>query len=314
MILTHCSRLKDFGHTSYAEMLAFKEILEQNLIFRSVEIRDHEDLKSVAYLKSMTIFAAGQDMNQTIVELANSCDNLYIVVQDPNWPTSLGQINKDFHLITPFRALENLDLDEVKRILKKYIPTLEASHIKSHSVVDFGSMLAYNQSYVNRYLSQCRDSRLRTIKGWPCYVGSLKKDRIHLLSEIAKNRSLSFFGNFTREDFKRMSKLTDSEIEDCKFFGRIDSDQVVRVYHSHDGVVFCPDDKIFDLDTSYLRIGEMCLARTKVTIVTTRKDVNKSLDHLKDSTGRLSWEKFVKSCHERNLLSQIKKAYGAVLT
>lgn len=310
MILTHASRKKDFSHTSFAEILAFQEILQSNLLFRSVEIRDYEELESVAYVEDLTIFAAGPDMNETIVELAKSCKNLYIVVQDPNWSTSLSQIRREFVLITPFRALEKLSLEETVKKLNQLIPTLSTKFIKSHRVIDFGSMLAYNTKYVDRYWDNV-DEHLEK-RQTSCYVGSLKKDRIRFLEMAAHNTPITFYGNFTREDFIKMSKSNDS-FSNCEFAGRIESSKVLNAYLSHEKVIFCPDDTIFDLDTSYLRIGEMCLANSTPKIISDRLEVLRSLDHLKDEEGRLDWVRFVKDCQSRDLILQIQTAFIEVI-
>lgn len=310
MILTHACRLKDFNHTSYAEIRSFEEILKSNMIFRAVEIRDYSELEHVAYAEDLTIFAAGKDMHETIVSLANTCKNLYIVVQDPNWPTSLSQIKRDFTLITPFRALEGLEVKATKRQLKYAIPTLSTKYITDHRVIDFGSMLAYNERYVERYWENAKETSKRS--KLPCYVGSLKEDRIGALSSIAREEGVSFYGNFIFEDFARMSGSRKG-LEKCKFNGRIAPTDVLSVYLAHEEVIFCPDDKIFDLDTSYLRIGEMCLANAKPIIVSKRKDILYSLDHLIEEDGRLSWSKFVKDCGTRDLIAQIKSAYREVI-
>lgn len=311
MILTHASRRKDFTHTSFAEIRAFKEILQHELIFRSVEIRDFHELESVGYVEDLTIFAAGHDMNETVVELANICKNLYIVVQDPNWPTSLARINREFTLITPFRALESLDHSKAMRLLKRNIPSIETRYVKKHHVIDFGSMLVYNERYLERYWDKLNEQDLHK-KDSDCYIGSLKKDRIEQLSYIANRQKVSFYGNFTREDFVKMSYST-HQYENCEFLGKIEPSEVLRVYMSHKCVIFCPDDKIFDLDTSYLRIGEMCLAECTPLIVSRRKDIANSLDHLTDEDGKLRWSNFVRECHSRDMLAQIKKAYSEVL-
>ena len=57
----------------------------------------------------------------------------------------------------------------------------------------------------------------------------------------------------------------------------------------------------------------MCLAECKPLIVSRRKDVTNSLDHLIDEDGKLRWSNFVKECHSRDMLAQIKKAYSEVL-
>lgn len=310
MILTHASRKKDFSHTSFAEILAFQEILQSNLLFRSVEIRDYSELESVAYVEDLTIFAAGPDMHETIVGLAKSCKNLYVVVQDPNWPTSLSQIRREFVLITPFRALEDLSLEETVKKLNQLIPTLSTKFIKAHRVIDFGSMLAYNAKYADRYWDDVDEYLSKSYKS--CYVGSLKKDRIRFLELAAHSSPITFYGNFTREDFKQMSKSKD-DFKDCEFAGRIEPTRVLNAYLSHEKVIFCPDDIIFDLDTSYLRIGEMCLANATPKIVSDRLEVLRSLDHLKDEDGRLSWVKFVQSCQSRDLILQIQSAFIEVI-
>lgn len=312
MIITHASRLKDYNHTSFAEIQSFKEILESHMIFRYVEIKDYQELESTAFIGDMTIFAAGKDMHSRIVELANSCKNLYVVVQDPNWPTSLRQIKREFTLVTPFKALENLELKDALKALKKEIPTISTKYIKSHKVVDFGSMLAYNKKYANRYQQNVQKSEVWTVKDWPCYIGSLKQDRIDMLTSIAKKSKVTFFGNFTREDFVKMNN-SNEDFKHCAFVGRISPFEVVDTYREFSKVIFCPDDKIVNLDTSYLRIAEMCLAESKPIIVTNRKEISKSLDIFRDFTGRLKWTKFLEFAKSRNLIEQIKEMYKEVL-
>ena len=311
MILTHCARLKDFTHTSWAEIRAFYEICIMNRIVENVEMRDYQELSQTVYTSDLTIFAAGDKMHPTIVELANNCKNLYIVVQDPNWPTSLHQINRDFHLITPFQALKNKDLDEVKLILKKYIPSLKVDKIISHSLVNFGDMMAYNTDYANLYYSNLRKSDLLTVKDRTVYVGSLKKDRIESLANYAKSNPIDFFGNFIEEDFLKMSGLKSSDLLDARFMGRTKSPfEVSAVYQRYSKVLFAPDEKISDLDTSYIRFAEMCLAKSRVENLSDRSDVKKVLDDLTDETGRLNWTKFANRARSSNLVSQIRNAYS----
>lgn len=311
MILTHASRCKDFSHTSFAEIRAFAEILRDELIFRAVEVKDFQDLETIGYVEDLTVFVAGPKMNETVAELANNCQNLYIVIQDPNWPTSLSAIKRDFILLTPFRALETLDHSRAIRMLKRNIPTLDTRYIKEQYVIDFGSMLAYNEHYLERYWEKLNVYNLNK-QNADCYVGSLKKDRITQLSYIADRQKVHFYGNFTREDFVKMSS-SKHQYEDCEFFGKIAPSEVLKVYLSHKRVIFCPDNKIFDLDTSYLRIGEMCLAECKPLIVSHRRDILRSLDHLMDDDGKLRWSAFVKDCRSRDMISQIRKAYCEVL-
>ena len=311
MILTQCARLKDFTHTSWAEIRAFYEICIMNRIVENVEMRDYQELSQTVYTSDLTIFAAGDKMHPTIVELANNCKNLYIVVQDPNWPTSLHQINRDFHLITPFQALKNKDLDEVKSILKKYIPSLKVDKIISHSLVNFGDMMAYNTDYANLYYSNMRKSDLLTVKDRTVYVGSLKKDRIESLANYAKSNPIDFFGNFTEEDFLKMSGLKSSDLLDARFMGRTKSPfEVSAVYQRYSKVLFAPDEKISDLDTSYIRFAEMCLAKSRVENLSDRSDVKKVLDDLIDETGRLNWTKFANRARSSNLVSQIRNVYS----
>lgn len=311
MILTHCARLKDFTHTSWAEIRAFYEICIMNRIVENVEMRDYQELSQTVYTSDLTIFAAGDKMHPTIVELANNCKNLYIVVQDPNWPTSLHQINRDFHLITPFQVLKDKNLEETKSILKKYIPSLKVDKIISHSLVNFGDMMAYNTDYANLYYSNMRKSDLLTVKDRTVYVGSLKKDRIESLANYAKSNTIDFFGNFTEEDFLKMSGLKSSDLPDSRFMGRTKSPfEVSAVYQRYSKVLFAPDEKISDLDTSYIRFAEMCLAKSRVENLSDRSDVKKVLDDLTDETGRLNWTKFANRARSSNLVSQIRNAYS----
>lgn len=311
MILTHCARLKDFTHTSWAEIRSFYEICDMHRIVENLEMKDYQELNQTVYTSDLTIFAAGDKMHPTIVDLANSCRNLYIVIQDPNWPTSLHQINREFHLITPFQALKGKELDEVKSILKKYIPSLKVDKIVSHSLVNFGDMMAYNTDYANLYYSTMRKSDLLTVKDRTVYVGSLKKDRIESLANYAKSNPIDFFGNFTEEDFLKMSGLKSSDLLDARFMGRTNSSfEVSSVYQRYSKVLFAPDDKISDLDTSYIRFAEMCLAKSRVENLSSRSDVKQTISDLTDETGRLNWAKFVNRARSSNLTAQIRKAYS----
>ena len=311
MILTHCARLKDFNHTSWAEIRAFYEICDMNRILENVEMRDYQELSQTAYTSDLTIFAAGDKMHPTIVDLANNCKNLYVVIQDPNWPTSLYQINREFHLITPFQSLKDKNIDEVKSILKKHIPSLRVDKIVSHSLVNFGDMMAYNTDYANLYYANMRKSDLLTVKDRTVYIGSLKKDRIDSLANYAKSNPIDFFGNFTEEDFLNMSNLSKSDLLDARFMGRTSSPfEVSSVYQRYSKVLFAPDDKISDLDTSYIRFAEMCLSKSRVENLSNRSDVKKIIHDLTDETGRLNWTNFVNRARSSNLIAQIRKAYS----
>ena len=310
MILTHCARLKDFSHTSWAEIRAFFEICEMNRIVENLEMRDYQELSQTVYTSDLTIFAAGDKMHPTIVELANGCKNLYVVIQDPNWPTSLHQINRDFHLITPFQSLKDKNLEETKSILRKNIPTLKVERIVSHSLINFGDMMAYNTDYANLYYSNMRKSDILTVKDRTVYIGSLKKDRIEYLANYAKSNAIDFFGNFTEEDFLKMSSLSKNDLFDARFMGRTKSPfEVSSVYQRYSKVLFAPDDKISDLDTSYIRFAEMCLAKSRVENLSNRSDVKKILEDLTDESGRLNWTNFVNRARSSNLVAQIRKAY-----
>lgn len=311
MILTHCARIKDFNHTSWAEIRAFYEICLMHRIVDNVEMRDYQELNQTVYTSDLTVFAAGDQMHPTIVDLANNCRNLYIVIQDPNWPTSLHQINREFHLLTPFQSLKDLNLEEIKSILKKNIPTLKVDRIASHSLVNFGDMMAYNTDYANLYYSNMRKSDILTVKDRTVYVGSLKKDRISFLASYAKLNPIDFFGNFTEEDFLKMSGVSKQDLLDARFMGRTSSPfEVSSVYQRYSKVLFAPDDKISELDTSYIRFAEMCLAKARVENTSSRSDVKKILTDLTDYTGRLSWSNFVTRARSSNLISQIRKAYS----
>lgn len=311
MILTHCARIKDFNHTSWAEIRAFYEICLMHRIVDNVEMRDYQELNQTVYTSDLTVFAAGDQMHPTIVDLANNCKNLYVVIQDPNWPTSLHQINREFHLITPFQSLKDLDLEEIKSILKKNISTLKVDRIASHSLVNFGDMMAYNTDYANLYYSNMRKSDILTVKDRTVYVGSLKKDRISFLASYAKLNPIDFFGNFTEEDFLKMSGVSKQDLLDARFMGRTSSPfEVSSVYQRYSKVLFSPDDKISELDTSYIRFAEMCLAKARVENTSSRSDVKKILTDLTDDTGRLSWSNFVTRARSSNLISQIRKAYS----
>ena len=282
-----------------------------NRIVENVEMRDYQELSQTVYTSDLTIFAAGDKMHPMIVELANNCKNLYIVVQDPNWPTSLHQINRDFHLITPFQVLKDKNLEETKSILRKNIPTLKVDRIISHSLVNFGDMMAYNTDYANLYYSNMRKSDLLTVKNRTVYIGSLKKDRIESLANYAKSNAIDFFGNFTEEDFLKMSGLRKDELFDARFMGRTKSSfEVSAVYQRYSKVLFAPDDKISDLDTSYIRFAEMCLSKSRVVNLSDRSDVKKVLEDLTDETGRLNWTNFTNRARSSNLVSQIRNAYS----
>lgn len=313
MIITHCARKKDFNHTSWSEIKSFYEICSYNRLMDNLEMKDFTELSHTAYISDLTIFAAGDQMNQTIIDLANDCKNLYIVAQDPNWPTSLRQINRSFHLITPFEILDKKPLEEVKKILSETIPTLKLDHCISHSFVRFGDMLVYNDEYLSKYTSE-----LRKFKHLPIdrsvYVGSLKKDRVASLVEyIKKTGNLDFYGNFTKQDFVKVSGINQDLLSTCRFMGRTDNPYVVaRLYRDYANVLFAPDDKISFLKTSYIRYAEMCLSNSRIVNLSNRKDVSDVVKSLSDSSGKLSWSRFTQEALKYNLLTQIKNAYEAI--
>lgn len=312
MIFTHCSRLKDFSHTSWAEIKSFYEICDNNRLIDNLEMRDYSELGQTAYVSDLTIFAAGSSMHQNIVDLANNCKNLYIVVQDPNWDTSLHQIRRKFTLITPFEKLKDKDLLEIKSILNKTIPSLRTDQIDGHAFIRFGDMLAYNEDYLRLYTSCMRSVKSNEISDRAVYIGSLKKDRIKSLSEyILKHGKLDFYGNFDKADFLKMSGLIETDVENVRFLGRTKSSyEVPSIYRKYQSVLFSPDDKISELETSYIRFAEMCMSNSKVICTSNRKDVHDKLKSLTDSSGHLSWSKFIEQSMKYNLLSQIKSVYG----
>lgn len=312
MIITHCSRKKDLEHTSWAEIQAFHDICLDNRIFSDLELRDHVDLDKCVFAGDMTIFAAGSDMNETVVELANSCRNLYIVVQDPNWPTSLHQITRPFHLITPFTALESKSLDEVRSILQEMIPTIQLDYMTSHSVIRFGFMMAYNKEYVLRYLKYLRNSDVKTVKNRSVYAGSLKQDRIKELAKYAAENDIDFVGNFTEAQFCKAADIQPSQIKDARFFGRVPPTKVPALYSRYKDVLFVPDYKIEKLGTSYVRIAEMCLARAGVALVNPRLETVQDLSRFMDSSRRMSWSKFIEEAEKSNLIDEIRQAYSEV--
>ena len=312
MIITHCSRKKDLDHTSWAEIQSFHDICKDNRIFNDLELRDHFDLEKCVFAGDMTVFAAGTDMNETVVELANSCRNLYIVIQDPNWPTSLHQITRPFHLITPFTALKPESLDEVKSILIDMIPTLHLENMISHSVVSFGTMMAYDKAYVLRYLRYLRQSDVKTVKDRSVYAGSLKQDRVKELAKYATENAIDFVGNFTEDQFCEAANLKPTQLKDARFFGRVESTKVPALYSRYNNVLFVPDEKIEKLGTSYVRIAEMCLARAGVALVEPRQETLRYLSQFMDSSRRMSWSKFIDLANDTNLIDEIRQAYSEV--
>lgn len=312
MIITHCSRKKDLEHTSWAEIQAFHDICLDNRIFSDLELRDHVDLEKCVFAGDMTVFATGADMNETVVELANSCRNLYIVAQDPNWPTSLHQITRPFHLITPFTALKSKTLDEVKSILIDMIPTLHLENMVSHSVISFGTMMAYDKAYVLRYLRYLRRSDVKTVKDRSVYAGSLKQDRVKELAKYATENAIDFVGNFTEAQFCEAANLQSSQLKDARFFGRVESTKVPALYSGYKNVLFVPDEKIEKLGTSYVRIAEMCLARAGVALVEPRQETLQYLSQFMDSSRRMSWSKFIDLADGTDLIGEIRQAYGEV--
>lgn len=312
MIITHCARKKDLAHTSWAEIEAFYDICKDNRIFNDIELKDHVELQKCVFVGDMTIFAAGKDMNETVVELANNCRNLYIVVQDPNWPTTLDQIKRPYHLITPFTALADKSTDEVKAILNEVIPTLETEYMESQSVISFGYMMAYNKKYVLRYLKYLRTSSLRTVKDRAVYAGSLKSDRIKDLAEYAQNNDIDFVGNFNESQFCEAAGIDPSQLKDARFFGRVESVKVPALYSGYRKVLFVPDDKIERLGTSYVRIAEMCLARAGVDFNNPREETVRYLSNFMDSNRLMSWSRFIEMAEKAKMIDEIKSAYKEV--
>lgn len=314
MIFTHSNRKIDITHTSYAEIQAFYQICKDRMIFgNNIYFSDYERLSQTVYERDMTVFHCGKDVNDTILELANQCANLYIVVQDPNWNTDLTMFKRPFHLITPFKALKHLPLDDKQfhRLLSKAIPKYDKDMIIDHHVIEFGNMVVYNE----RYLSSMRaplPSNVPLNNHNLVYVGSLKKDRINDLFDLADSgESIDFYGNFTKQQFEAMRSKKLSDKSRARFLGKIPSNSVATVYSKYKEVCFAPDQKIESLKTSYLRYAEMALGANKVRVI--GKHANSELiDKIFNHSECRPFVAFTKLAKTSPLIPQIRSAYAEV--
>lgn len=314
MIFTHSNRKIDVSHTSYAEIQAFYQICKDRMIFgNNIYLSDYEKLSQTAYERDMTIFHCGKDVNDTILELANQCTNLYIVVQDPNWSTDLTMFKRPFHLITPFRALQDLALEDKQfhNLLSKAISKYDKKMIIDHHVIEFGNMIVYNESYLNSMKAPLPNNVPEDNRNL-VYVGSLKKDRINELFDLADSgEAIDFYGNFTKLQFETMKSKKLSDKSRARFLGKIPANSVATVYSKYNEVCFAPDQKIESLKTSYLRYAEMALGANKVRIISKYAN-SELLDKIFKDRTLSPLAAFAKLAKSPSLIQQTRLAYSEV--
>lgn len=275
MIVTHLNRDYDNGHTSWAEIQAFADLLNcQALDKKQIDLKNYSKVFA---------FLSGEADKEFVKQLELSNVKLFIVIQDPNWKTHLT-ISKEYVLITPFKRFDPSMID-----IKGYSQMI---------YVPMGVMLALSNWYQNQYanaISMCEDyfQLIQKYKSHEiCYAGSLKEDRKLAMGELGQ-RHCHFFGNFTREMFENFSLL--KVHPRAKFPGRTPVSYVIpEIYKLYNEVAFLSDEKMSKLRVSHIRFYEMMLSQSKVRLFgNTLNDLIEAKEWLKEYAHEIEENIFI---------------------
>lgn len=273
IVMTHANRSFDETHTSWSEIIAFSDILSKTLN-KDVRLFDKFDLASQKVEdspSSIFIFVTGS-IDEAIKSFVNINSNskIYVVIQDPNWPIDI-KLSRDYTLITPFKSLENANIDKVQVSLETTMSnlTIDFDQIKRHIYLPFGNML-HESSYYQDLINQKQDSSGYNVTSDNIYIGSLKADRASQFKEIAHNTD--FIGNFNQDKFKDVTGVDDVQKE--KFKGRMPVFSYLFVASKYETQILMPDYKMIALDVSYIRQLEVALIGTDIKLI---PDENTSL-------------------------------------
>lgn len=255
--LTHLNREYDPHHTSWSEIIAFSELLDNqqntNIYLNEInEVMKHKDQFQQIY-----IFATGQLKDNIKSQINDYKGQIYLIIQDPNWPVQF-EINREYTLITPFRKWSKNTLLNINNDIELLPWTI--STFTEHIYFPFGLTLAYNKKYFDRYMSYKNDSYLdQNFNGYYIYAGSLKEDRKSQFKKAINLTNVAFYGNFTNDQLRKLTNEKDLQKSACK--GKVNPYLIPHLYGKYEIILLMPDFLINYFDVSYIRYFEIYLAQ-----------------------------------------------------
>lgn len=262
-ILTHSNRKRDPEHTSWSEIKAFETEMIDNFDDQTISL-GHDEIDFNLLNKqpsNLFIFATGMIDDELKENVEKSSANIFIVIQDPNWPTDV-RIDKPHVLITPFKALDKMSAKDAYEKLKLVTPNIQINKPEKHIYLPFGNMSITSRYYakqrsLTQYTSIHKTSNI-------VYAGSLKEDRKDLFIKLVNAYpDVDFIGNFDSTDFKKMTGI---ECNVLHFKGRRPANQVTFIQRIYDKIAIMPDRKMIELDVSYIRYIEMYLSDAEIIL------------------------------------------------
>ena len=266
LLFTHLSREYDLNHTSWAEIEAFSNLINNNLLNQTCnniladykELINSESIKnnSINQFDQIFIFATGQLSHEFKTVLNSFNGDIYLIIQDPNWPVQF-EINRNYYLITPFKKWDNEDLDVINSDINYYL-NWSLSDFSTHYYIPFGLMLEYNNEYMHKYKNV--KPTINIFNKNYIYAGSLKKDRKKEFIHAIKNYDVAFYGNFTNHDLLNLTSLSSMHNSVC--MGKVSPYIIPHLYSIHGRPILMPDFLMLYFDVSYIRYFEIYLSQT----------------------------------------------------
>ena len=321
-LMTHSNRDFNSEHTSWSEIMAFSEILTNTLDIKGnrydhADFKDQDILQHINNLKadSIFVFTTGK-IKDSIKNFINQHPQIkvFIVLQDPNWKTIID-LDRKYTLITPFKALENQSIKQVKQTFNQLLDNIEIdfSKVKNHIYLPFGNMI-HESPYYQHILSKIRILHLDKTSN-QIYIGSLKEDRSQQFKQLANE--CDFIGHFDEAKFK---DLTNEDVDTKHFKGRHPTLSYIPFASTYDYQILMPDSKMIELDVSYIRQIELALIGSKIKLVLQKDEsqisaLNNTLNftiHEKDLIFTPNIEKTIK--HYGLMTDYLRKELKGVLT
>lgn len=292
ILITHANRQYDERHTSWSEIIAFGQIVEALGYHTSIydfekidQTLSEADLYLDEVFDKVIVFSAGNLNHRLQYHIDNytNCD-LFLVMQDPNWPIEF-KVNRDYDLITPFKTFLKMDTHSIQRYINQHINNISISHFNNHYYIPFGLLLTENEKYLNQYLNCINDNQEKDLNDRYAYAGSLKIDRKQdLMYAIDCLQNVDLYGNFTKDEFNKVFNISDDCHKNVRFMGKVSPFEVVNRYGLYSSPLLISDEKMIDLDVSYIRYIELFIAQyefnSKITVINNRQSSDKLLNIL----------------------------------
>jgi hypothetical protein len=289
IICLHSNRLRldSVDHTSYDEINLFVRVLNKAASGAATAIASDyasldDTMKFIDKCTGIVVFATF-DLRPEISDFidANPDVPVYLVIEDPNWPTSF-KINRDYTLLTPFSVFKTLSPAAIKVELETSLD-VKLSTFSKHVFIPFGLMqfettrvIDNNDDEIKKFKSGLgRSHGLIT----SIYVGSLKNDRIESFKSMIAD-GVNFYGSFNDNDLLAATGLKD--LGRSKTCGRLPVGLVSYAYQYYDIAAFAPDKRMTNLVSCYARLGEMCLAKSNVKLYVGQDYYLEALKQLSD--------------------------------